>query len=414
MAMGKRWLEREGPRWVDEQIITQNQYERIQQLYEKSEGRFSAGLLPVLGSLLVGLGVLSFVAANWQTLPETFRILLLCAAMIGSYVSGDRIIQRGKSSLGIAVVGIGLFLFGAGIILIGQMFHMVAYSALSLVIWGAAGAALSYGYRSRYLSLLTLAILTAAQAYSLNNFSTFSYAALALLVLGVGAVAYRCKDSVITALWCLSALFHSFLYIVSSDYAFGWFFLPLLLFYAAGDGMRTPSFRSAMQTVPLGAAFIVHMVLVVFHNEFFRIEHETFNPIPYVYLPVAAALLYLSWHGKRTRRDLRSASDWILFLPFYYLPGGYGWLFALAALFLFALYVLTEGYKTYNERRIRTGTALFLLASMVAYFTLTWDFMDKGLFFLGGGVLLLALSWFLNRNNRQMIQQAPSDRRNNE
>jgi LPXTG-motif cell wall-anchored protein len=40
---------------------------------------------------------------------------------------------------------------------------------------------------------------------------------------------------------------------------------------------------------------------------------------------------------------------------------------------------------------------------MVAYFKLTWAFLDKSLFFLIGGVLLLSLSWYLRRRNAQRL-----------
>jgi len=40
---------------------------------------------------------------------------------------------------------------------------------------------------------------------------------------------------------------------------------------------------------------------------------------------------------------------------------------------------------------------------MVAYFKLTWAFLDKSLFFLIGGVLLLSMSWYLRRRNAQRL-----------
>jgi uncharacterized membrane protein len=49
---------------------------------------------------------------------------------------------------------------------------------------------------------------------------------------------------------------------------------------------------------------------------------------------------------------------------------------------------------------------LFVAATAVAYFKLTWGFMDKSLFFLIGGILLLALSWYLRRRNAQVLAAA--------
>lgn len=411
--MSKRWLEREGPRWVQEQMITHDQYERIRGLYGKPGKSFSAGLLPVLGGVLAGLGVLSLVAANWQSLPELFRVLLLCAAMAGAYAGGGQLLRRGASGLGIALISIGLFLFGAGIILIGQMFHMIAYSALSLVVWGAAGAALSYVYRSRYLSLISLAIATAAQWYSMESLSSFSYAAFALLVLGMGTVAYRLKDALVTAVWGLGTATQSILFTVWLELPLGWFFIPLLLLYAAGDHVDSSAQRSAIQSVPLGAAFVIHLIVAALHEAYTTVW-QSIDAELYMYAPMLAGLLLLSWYGKQKRGALRSAFGWILFAPFYELPGETGWWATLAAMFLFSLYVLTEGHKEHREELVRTGTVLFLSVTMVAYFTLTWDFINKGAFFLIGGVLLLAVSWILNRTGKTAVRSSTEDGGNRE
>jgi len=49
---------------------------------------------------------------------------------------------------------------------------------------------------------------------------------------------------------------------------------------------------------------------------------------------------------------------------------------------------------------------LFVAATMVAYFKLTWGFIDQSLFFLLGGGLLLGLSWYLRRRNAQTLASA--------
>ncbi|MNL89126.1 hypothetical protein D3C87_2192590 [compost metagenome] len=51
---------------------------------------------------------------------------------------------------------------------------------------------------------------------------------------------------------------------------------------------------------------------------------------------------------------------------------------------------------------------------MVAYGKLTWDFMDKSLFFIIGGLLLLVLSWFLNRRNKKFLAEAKGGNRHDQ
>jgi len=65
--------------------------------------------------------------------------------------------------------------------------------------------------------------------------------------------------------------------------------------------------------------------------------------------------------------------------------------------------VLVRAHRSGAAEQLTLGTVLFVVATMVAYFKLTWAFLDKSLFFLIGGVLLLSLSWYLRRRNAQRL-----------
>ncbi|GAC1367360.1 MAG: hypothetical protein NVSMB30_01280 [Hymenobacter sp.] len=65
--MSRKFLETEGPVWVAEGLISEAQRQRLLARYPPEAPVL--GLLPVLGSVLVGLSGLSVVAANWQGLP---------------------------------------------------------------------------------------------------------------------------------------------------------------------------------------------------------------------------------------------------------------------------------------------------------------------------------------------------------
>jgi uncharacterized membrane protein len=401
--MSTKWLTREGERWVEEEIVTREQLERIRALYGKKER--SVGLLPIFGGLLLGLGVLSFVAANWQALPNEFRIALLLAVMLGFYGTGWRSKERGNPHLGTALIGVGLFAFGGSLILVGQMFHMVAYSAFTLVIWSAAGAALTYILHSRYLFMVTLALSTIAQIYSLSTFETFSFPAFAVLTLGLVWFVRGRRSALLTALWSLGIVVHSLLLVLSYELKFGWFFVPLLLLYAAGDLLLSGRERTALQTPPLAAAFVFGLVMVFFDWDHRAHWGSELQVDPAVFLPVALALLLLSGYAKYRRGDVGTLTDWLLFVPLLYAPSHMLALLYLAVLFLFSVITLLQGYSDESGARINVGMLLFLLTTMTAYFKLTWAFMDKSVFFLIGGSLLLALSWLLNRRKRQVLLQ---------
>ena len=182
--MSRKFLETEGPAWVAEGLISEEQREKLLARYP-SEGQ-ALGLLPVLGSVLVGLSGLSLVAANWQALPEALRLALLLGSLVGAYAAGAYFLRRGNPNLGHGFMGLGLLLFGASIILVSQLYQLVGYDASGLLAWVVAGVALSYVYGSRLLVLLTVLIGAAVQTYCVEALGSFSYVTAALVAGGLG------------------------------------------------------------------------------------------------------------------------------------------------------------------------------------------------------------------------------------
>ncbi|GAC1585908.1 MAG: hypothetical protein NVS3B25_00580 [Hymenobacter sp.] len=68
--------------------------------------------------------------------------------------------------------------------------------------------------------------------------------------------------------------------------------------------------------------------------------------------------------------------------------------------------MLARAHRTEDADQLTMGAVLFVAATAVAYFKLTWAFLDKSLFFLLGGALLLGLSWYLRRRNARVLAAA--------
>jgi uncharacterized membrane protein len=403
--LSRKFLETEGPRWVAERIITPEQHAQLLRLYPEQER--AIGLLPLLGGLLLGLGILSLVAANWQSLPEIARLLLLIVTLLAAYATGELALRRGQRPLGIGLLGVGLLTFGAGIVLTGQMYHLVSHDVKALLLWGTAGLGLTWLYRSRFLYLLTLLILCGAQWYSTQEFQAFSSGGLALLVAGLGLYWFRYPDNLLG--WALSLAWLTQMGLLLQHYhqPFVWL-VPLLgLLYVAADWLPSRRTAVAVQLLPLAAAWLV-AALVATNGELTAVLRElrdggTMYPLALLVLFAASAA------GKWRQHTLSSLTDWLLFLPLFYLPPGpLVIILQLLVLYAFAGAVLWAGYRGQWRAEVNAGTVLFILASALAYFRLTWDFLDKSVFFIGGGVLLLALSWWLRRRNERILTQAPT------
>ena len=100
------------------------------------------GLLPVyvLGAMLVGAGVISLVAWNWESMAPAAKLAVIGMAMVACH-AGGLVLWRGPGRmprLGHAVSFLGTLVFGAGVGLVAQIFHVSG-------VWWAGFAAFAAG-----------------------------------------------------------------------------------------------------------------------------------------------------------------------------------------------------------------------------------------------------------------------------
>jgi uncharacterized membrane protein len=399
--MSRKFLDTESPAWVAEGLITENQRARLLARYPPEVVQ-AVGLLPLLGSILVGLSALSVVAANWQHLPTAVRLGLLLGSLLAAYAGGEYFLGRGNRRVGHGLLGLGLVLFGASIILTSQLYQLVGYDVSGLLAWVVAGVLLSYLYDSQALLLLPIVIGAAVQTYCTQALGTFSYATMGLVALGCGWQWWRRPDTLVASLLAVGLLWQAALWVALTHAKITWFFIPAMLVYAAGDWHRDRAAGRALQGPPLVAAYLFALGLALFG------ETDQYagllRPPVLAYLGALGAVFVLSVAGKRQQGRLASLPDWLLLLPGFYLPGGLPLAIAtLVVLYVHGGSVLARAHRSGDAEQLTLGTVLFIIATMVAYFKLTWAFLDKSLFFLIGGVLLLSLSWYLRRRNAQRL-----------
>ena len=402
--MSRKFIETESPGWVADGLISEAQRQQLIARYPPEAQALR--LLPLLGSVLVGLSGLSVVAANWQALPAVLRLALLLGSLVGSYGAGAYFLRRGNPDLGHGLVGLGLLLFGASIILTSQLYQLVGYDASGLLAWVVAGTALSYVYGSRLLVLLTVLIGAAVQTYCVEALGSFSYATAGLVAGGLGYYWWHRPNAVSSTVLAAGLLWQAGLLIVMLQAKITWFFVPAMLIYAAGDWQPNRVGGRALQGPPLVAAYLFMFGLATFGET--DAYANILRPPLLPYLAAMGAVLVLSGAGKAARGRLASLPDWLLLLPGFYLPGGLPLAVAtLVVLYAHAGSVLARAHRDQDPEQLTVGAGLFVVTTAVAYFKLTWGFMDKSLFFLLGGVLLLGLSWYLRRRNARVLAAGP-------
>ena len=139
-----RWLETEVPLWVNEGIVSQEGAKTLLTRYQNEETKPASGgtlnmVFSLLGFALVGLGIISILAYNWDNLGHTERTILAISCLVIAqafsvwakyFKQDDTALKEGSGILWFLMVG-------ASLAIIGQTYHLGGnlYDFLMTWLW---------------------------------------------------------------------------------------------------------------------------------------------------------------------------------------------------------------------------------------------------------------------------------------
>jgi uncharacterized membrane protein len=142
MFISKARLISDIARWQAEGHITPYGAAEIRRdLDSRSTGAGPTGALAVLGAILLGAAVMSFVAANWASMSKLAKLTLLFGGIAGSYGLAYELFRRKLDMFAHAAVLGGVALFGGAIMLIAQMYHMDGHPPDAVWLWSLGALA---------------------------------------------------------------------------------------------------------------------------------------------------------------------------------------------------------------------------------------------------------------------------------
>jgi uncharacterized membrane protein len=233
-------------------------------------------VLGIVGGLLIAAAFLAFVAAHWMELARVARLAILFSGTITAFGLGGWFARGGRPVLADLCAGIGSIIFGAGIALVGQMYHLGDDFAGGMLLWaiGALTAAVLTGSRGALaVALVAGSLWTGWRIFELRDVPHASFLAIWLIAAGL-ALAWNSRVAAhlvaVAALpwWITAALQQPSLEptFVFADGAALLFGAGLAL--AATPWQRTSSFGSTLSSygaVSLAAAASLEVLTVNFH-----------------------------------------------------------------------------------------------------------------------------------------------------
>ena len=189
-------LPHEVEEWQGQGIITPEQGRAIIDSYQQvdmapaARGRLVT-IVAILGSVLVGLGVILFFASNWQEIPREVKLALMLIAVPLTYGIGYWLrYRRGFQRIGTAIILLAALSYGAAIHLIAQAYNIPVNQPDLLSYWFLGVIPLAYVTRSQPILVLAMGLFLAAAGFRvqiwLDDFDLIPFRVFPLyLILGL-------------------------------------------------------------------------------------------------------------------------------------------------------------------------------------------------------------------------------------
>lgn len=149
-------------RWREAGVVDGPTASRIEAFEAEDENSSILGwpvkVAIAFGTLMVGAGVLLFVAAHWDRLSPSARFGSVLA-MIGFFHGAGAYFTERFPKLSIAMHCLGTLALGAGIFLAGQIFNLEEHWPGGIMLW-AAGAWIGYALLRDWVHGVLAALLT--------------------------------------------------------------------------------------------------------------------------------------------------------------------------------------------------------------------------------------------------------------
>jgi uncharacterized membrane protein len=388
----QRKLEQEIELWLKEGIILPAQKERIlarYRLLKRADEKAGPGKLittiSILGSILVGVGVILFIASNWSAIPNWGRLFIVFSSMLSSYGFGFYFRYEAKNypKVGASLILLGFIIFGAGMFLIAQIYHITVHYPNGPLLWGLF--VLPLAYLLRFKSLISLAILVLLiwlgmeASLRISHHGYFGDITMVPLFFITGIT-----------LWGIGLMHKEWksLRIISSPYIL----IGSLIAFFAGYLLTFNLYQLRLESDALllfypgiGVLFLVAVILRCLPEE----KEKGWIPETLGLVVLMVIVVYFSFFSPKIS-------------PMSVKGGGLRLFFnILFALEIFGLIILgfIRRYPTY----VNIGLLFFALDVVARYFDFFWELLPRSLFFILGGLLLLFGGIILERKRRKIL-----------
>ena len=392
--------------------------ERIMDFFEKeqkSSGRTILTIFAALGALLLGGGIILILAHNWDSMPETARVIIaLLPLLVGQFLAIYTLNSKSDSTEWREATGIILFLaIGATIATLGQIYQLPGDTLSFLRIWIISGIPILYILRSNgtgILILIWIALFMANDKADTGIIFWHWLFILSCLPFYIQTYLRRPKSKMQFTYNWLVAILLIVSYVITYPKADYTVFLMLAILTGtyfhlgriAFENYKHTSYNSWHHLAQAGTLVLCFIFSFEEFWKFYKTDGMPFHFWIFIALPV----LFILYQGilKSSYKEwiMPSSHFWVIALVFHFFDPGSFFLFV-----FFNLLLLFYGvYYTYNGIRkdalYQTNIGLLTLMILIAirFFDIDMSFMMRGILFVFMGAGFFAVNYYLIKKGK--------------
>jgi len=203
MKKNIKWLLAEIDLWLNEELITPDQAENIKHRYQVSDQGPAWGRIIFfsIGAVLFGLGVILLFAYNWEKMHKFAKLAVIVLALLTGHGTGFWLRQPAGRyrSAGEGLHLTGTMLFGAGIWLVAQIYHIDEHYPNAFFIWGFGAMTLAWALPSISHAILATVLLVLWNGCEALDFKNPQLLSPFILLAGLLPLAWAYRSRVLLA-----------------------------------------------------------------------------------------------------------------------------------------------------------------------------------------------------------------------
>lgn len=374
-------------KWLAEGLISPQQADKMRSDIEKDFSQKNAKKIiwafSIIGSSFAAIGIVLFVASNWEFIAPSVKILMLASLTFACAFGGFFLKYENKNypKTGGSLLFLSSLLIGALISLVSQIYHCVSPENLYILVflWLVLTMPYIYIFNSKPAAVLScvLSVIWINSFFSHINLykNTYDKFVLTLTVNCLLGIIIFCTGKLNAFKKSLSEIsevcekFAVFIIFASL------FFLTFPSFYG------TPAYSLSLSKTSL-------------------------LPFPVVLLLTAVPMFCAVFFANPSKTNENSQNLMIAAAAAFcaYLISGFCIRQTAATLFFAAMILLLifSGYKKRQMFYVNLAAFWLIVFTVVQYFNCFWKLLPRSLFFVAGGILLIVSAFFFEHKRRNL------------